>query len=47
MFRENNTSDNIKDYTDSDFADEKISCKLTEDYVFNLVKVVISYSLEL
>ena len=47
MFRENDTSDNIKDYTDSDFADEKTSCKLTEDYIFNLVRVIISHLLKL
>ena len=47
VFRENNTSDYIKDYTDSDFTDVKMSHKFTDDYVFNLADAAISHSFKL
>ena len=47
VFRENDTSDDIEDYTDSDFTDIRTSCKSISDYVFNLADAVISYSFKL
>ena len=47
VFRENNISDNIEDYTDSDFTDIRMSHKFTSDYVFNLADTAISHSFKL
>ena len=46
-FRENNISDDIEDYTNSDFTDVKISYKFISDYVFNLADTAISHSFKL
>ena len=47
VFRENDTSDNIEGYTDSDFTGVRMSCKFTSDYVFNLADAAISHSFKL
>ena len=47
VFRENNISDDIKDYTDSDFTGIRMSYKLISDYVFNLADAAISHSSKL
>ena len=47
VFRENNTSDDIEDYTDLDFTGVRMSHKFTSDYVFNLAAAAISHSFKL
>ena len=47
VFRENDISDNIEGYTDSDFTGIKMSCKFISDYVFNLADAAISHSFKL
>ena len=39
----NNVADNLIRYTDADFAEAIDSCKLTDDYVFMLVREYISH----
>ena len=47
VFRENDISDDIKDYTDSDFTGVRMSHKFTSDYVFNLADAAISHLFKL
>ena len=47
VFRENHTSDDIEDYTDSDFTDVRIDHKFISDYVFNLADAAISHLFKL
>ena len=47
VFRENNISDDIEDYTDSDLTDIRMSYKFISDYVFNLADTAISHSFKL
>ena len=47
VFRENNTPNDMKGYTDSDFTDVKASRKLTGSYIFKLASAAISHSLKL
>ena len=47
VFRGNDTPNDMKGYTDSDFAGAKASCKSTGDYIFKLAGAAISHSLKL
>ena len=47
VFRGNNTPNDMKGYTDSDFAGVKASRKLTGSYIFKLAGAAISHSSKL
>ena len=47
VFRGNDTSDDIEDYTDSDFTDVRMSHKSISSWKFNLVNTAISHSFKL